>query len=92
MLALAGKTVDRGNKRPGQLPNVGGNSEGNNVLQKLLEATFEQTKVLLQLLSKDTDIYLDGSSVAKGIHREVGKYQTQDKRISKRTIKGKVRR
>ncbi|MGG0284131.1 phage tail tape measure protein [Peribacillus butanolivorans] len=92
LLALAGKTVDKGNKRPGQLPNVGGSSEGNNVLQKLLEATLEQTKVLLQLLSKDTDIHLDGSSVAKGIHREVAKYQTQDKRISKRTIKGKVRR
>ncbi|MFD4928408.1 tape measure protein [Peribacillus butanolivorans] len=92
LLALAGKTVDKGNKRPGQLPNVGGSGEGNNVLQKLLEATLEQTKVLLQLLSKDTDIYLDGSSVAKGIHREVAKYQTQDKRISKRTIKGKVRK
>ncbi|MFI8495297.1 tape measure protein [Peribacillus butanolivorans] len=93
LLALAGKTVDKGNKSPGQLPNVGtGGSEGNNVLQKLLEATLEQTKVLLQLLNKDTDIILNGSSVAKGIHREVGKYQTQDKRISKRTIKGKVRK
>ncbi|MGE6380008.1 hypothetical protein ACQKD7_25030, partial [Peribacillus muralis] len=93
LLALSGKTVDKGNKRPRQLPNVGnGGSEGNNVLQKLLEATLEQTQVLLQLLSKDTDIILDGSSVAKGIHREVAKYQTQDKRISKRTIKGKVRK
>ncbi|MDF9762271.1 hypothetical protein OKW24_004044 [Peribacillus simplex] len=84
--------MDKGNKRPGQLPNVGGSSEGNNLLQKLLEATLEQTKVLLQLLSKDTDIILDGPSIAKGIHREVSKYQTQDRRISKRTIKGKVRK
>lgn len=92
LLALAGKTVDKGNKRPGQSPNVGGSSEGNNVLQKLLEATLEQTQVLLQLLRKDTDIILDGPSLAKGIHKEVTKYQTQDKRISKRTIKGKVRK
>ncbi|WP_349730456.1 hypothetical protein [Peribacillus frigoritolerans] len=91
LLALSGKT-DKGNKRPGQSPNVGDSSEGNNVLQKLLEATLEQTQVLLQLLRKDTDIILDGHSVAKGIHREVAKYQTQDKRISKRTIKGKVRK
>ncbi|WP_453509245.1 lytic transglycosylase domain-containing protein, partial [Streptomyces sp. NPDC055080] len=93
LLALAGKSIDGGNKRPNQLPNVGtGGSEGNNVLQKLLESTLEQTQVLLQLLNKDTDIVLDGHSVAKGIHREVAKYQTQDKRISKRTIKGKVRK
>lgn len=92
LLALAGKTVDKGNKRPGQSPNVGDSSEGNNVLQKLLEATLEQTQVLLQLLRKDTDIILDGHSVAKGIHKEVTKYQTLDKRISKRTIKGKVRK
>lgn len=92
LLALAGKTVDKGNNRPGQSPNVGSSSEGNNVLQKLLEATLEQTQVLLQLLRKDTDIILDGPSLAKGIHKEVTKYQTQDKRISKRTIKGKVRK
>lgn len=93
LLALAGKTVDKGNKRPGQLPNVvTSNGEGENVLQRLLEATLEQTKVLLQLLSKDTDIILDGHSVAKGIHKEVTKYQTQEKRIIKRSIKGKVRK
>ena len=93
LLALAGKTVDKGNKRTGQLPNVGtASGEGDNVLQKLLEATLEQTKVLLQLLNKDTDIILDGHSVAKGIHRDMTKYQTQDRRISKRTIKGKVRK
>ncbi|MFF2457628.1 tape measure protein [Peribacillus simplex] len=93
LLALAGKTVDKGNKRPGQLPNVGTSSgEGENVLQKLLEATLEQTKVLIQLLRKDTDIILDGNSVAKGIHKDMTKYQTQDRRISKRTIKGKVRK
>ncbi|MGW6384184.1 hypothetical protein ACWF6R_24255, partial [Peribacillus butanolivorans] len=93
LLALAGKSIDGGNKRPNQLPNVGtGGSEGNNVLQKLLEATLEQTQVLLQLLSKETDIILDGHSVAKGIHRDMTKYQTQDRRISKRTIKGKVRK
>ncbi|MEC0301127.1 phage tail tape measure protein [Peribacillus frigoritolerans] len=93
LLALAGKTVDKGNKRPGQLPNLGTASvEGDNVLQKLLEATLEQTKVLLQLLSKDPNIILDGSSLAKGIHKEVTKYQTQEKRISKRSIKGKVRK
>ncbi|MGE6379924.1 phage tail tape measure protein [Peribacillus muralis] len=90
LLALSGKT-DKGNKRPEQLPKGTGGSEGN-VLQKLLEATLEQTQVLLQLLSKDTDIILNGHSVAKGIHRDMTKYQTQDKRISKRTIKGKVRK
>ncbi|MCY9003275.1 tape measure protein [Peribacillus frigoritolerans] len=93
LLALAGKTVDKGNKRPGQLPNVGTASvEGDNVLQKLLEATLEQTKVLLQLLSKNPNIILDGPSLAKGIHKEVTKYQTLEKRISKRSIKGKVRK
>ncbi|OIK11974.1 phage tail tape measure protein [Bacillus sp. MUM 116] len=88
LLALAGKQI-QGNKRPNQLSNVSsGNSD--NVLVKLLEATIEQTKVLLQLLDKDNDIYLDGSLMAKGIHKNVSRYQNQDKRLTGRN-KGKVR-
>ncbi|WP_051405041.1 phage tail tape measure protein [Bacillus cihuensis] len=66
LLALAGKTIDTGNKRPSQLPNVSGSS-GDDTLSKLLEATLEQTKVLLQLLNKDTDIYMDGATLTNGV-------------------------
>lgn len=89
LLALAGKQI-QGNKRPNQLPSLNSGTD-DNVLVKLLEATMEQTQVLLQLLNKDTDIYLEGSAVAKGIRKEVSKYQQQDKRVYSRNIKGKVR-
>lgn len=89
LLALAGKQI-QGNKRPNQLPSLNSGND-DNVLVKLLEATMEQTQVLLQLLNKDSDIYLEGSAVAKGIRKDVSKYQQRDKRIYSRNIKGRVR-
>lgn len=61
LLALAGKQI-QGNKRPNQLPNV--NDIDNNALERLLAATLDQTKVLLQLLNKNQSVIIDGREVA----------------------------
>ncbi|MGE7875836.1 transglycosylase SLT domain-containing protein [Peribacillus muralis] len=51
LLALAGKSIEGGNKRPNQLPNVSNNSGGDSITAQLLEATLQQNQILLQLLN-----------------------------------------
>ncbi|WP_051590895.1 phage tail tape measure protein [Bacillus sp. UNC438CL73TsuS30] len=78
LLALAGKQIS-GNKRPGQLPNVG--SDNNNALEKLLDATLEQTKVLLQLLqSNKNPVVLNGRILTEEISKL---QQTQTNRTNR---------
>jgi len=62
LIALAGKQVAAKSKQTRELPNPGGSS-GDGVMMKLLEATVEQNKILMQILKKDTDVILDGDSV-----------------------------
>ncbi|MFB4471829.1 tape measure protein [Oceanobacillus caeni] len=66
LLALAGKEI-QGNKRPNQLPSVSGNggSNDNGYMKQLLEATLQQNKILMQLLQKDINVYLDSDQMNK---------------------------
>lgn len=64
LLALAAKALgggDKGVKRPNQL---GGNS-GGGVFEQMLAATMKQNEILLQLLHKNTDIYMDSEAVGR---------------------------
>ncbi|MBT2718325.1 phage tail tape measure protein [Bacillus sp. ISL-57] len=72
LLALAGKKIDSGNKRPNQLPNVrGGNSDS--VMSQLLNATLRQNEILskeianlLRIISEKTgDVYLGKDQVGR---------------------------
>ncbi|WP_196215894.1 hypothetical protein, partial [Microbacterium sp. ZXX196] len=45
LLALAGKEI-QGNKRPSQLPNVGGSNNGDSDMKQMLTALLEQNKYL----------------------------------------------
>ncbi|MDN4525318.1 phage tail tape measure protein [Fictibacillus fluitans] len=61
LLALAGRDI-QGNKRPQQLPNPGGQDDS--VLQQLLSATLQQNQILMQLLKKDSNLYVNGDQLA----------------------------
>ncbi|WP_437828940.1 phage tail tape measure protein [Niallia taxi] len=81
LLALAGRKI-QGNKRPNHLPSVNNDisRKDEHLLQQLLNATIEQTKILLELLDKDMDVILDGTSIAKKTYKDVSKYQEQEKK------------
>lgn len=69
LLALAGRKLmpgnDKGITRPNNLPNVNGSSSDDGVLKSLLAATLKQNEILMQLLAKDSRMYLDtGALVA----------------------------
>lgn len=64
LLALAGREIS-GNKRPHQLPNPGTGEANDPVLVKLLDATLQQNKILMELLYKDWIMEVDGRSIAK---------------------------
>ncbi|TYS67058.1 hypothetical protein FZC76_16160 [Sutcliffiella horikoshii] len=51
LLALAGRDIS-GNKRPSQLPNVGGHD--NSTLNEILQATLQQNKILMGILQKES--------------------------------------
>ncbi|WP_350300592.1 phage tail tape measure protein [Peribacillus frigoritolerans] len=73
LLALAGKKIDSGNKRPNQLPNVRGGSSNDSVMSQLLNATLRQNEILskeianlLRIISEKTgDIYLGKDQVGR---------------------------
>lgn len=77
LLALAGKRImggrsDKGITRPNQLPNVG--NIGGSAMDAILAATIktneflqEQNRLLLQLLQKDSNVYVDGDSLVVAI-------------------------
>lgn len=68
LLALAAKDIN-GNKRPNQLPNV-----SNQYDDRLLDAILEQNEILLQLLEKDGDVYIDGEKAGKIFAPKVQKH------------------
>ncbi|MBT2717970.1 phage tail tape measure protein [Bacillus sp. ISL-57] len=73
LLALAGKSIEGGNKRPNQLPNVRGGSSNDSVMSQLLNATLRQNEILskeianlLRIISEKTgDIYLGKDQVGR---------------------------
>src|SRR5690606_29910065 len=75
LLAIAGKKLmpgnDKGITRPNQLPNVGGGSESNSVLQSLLAATMKQNEILMQLLNKDANVYMNDDSLVGAIGKSM---------------------
>ncbi|MET1176928.1 phage tail tape measure protein [Peribacillus simplex] len=72
LLALAGKQIDSGNKRPNQLPNVRGGSN-DSVMSQLLNATLRQNEILskeignlLRIISEKTgDVFLGTDQVGR---------------------------
>lgn len=68
LLALAGKQLmGKGSEpiRPNQLPNTSSaGSEKAGVMEKLLAATMKQNEILMQLLGKDSNLYVDGDVMA----------------------------
>lgn len=60
LLALAGRDI--GNKRPGQLPNPGGNDS---FAEELLDAILDQNEILLAILKKDWTVEADGRTIAE---------------------------
>lgn len=76
LLALAGKRVmgggkDSGITRPNQLPSVGGNDKGNGVLEALLAATMKQNEILMQLLQKDSNVYMESGALVGAIGGDI---------------------
>lgn len=77
LLALAGKRIiggngDKGVTRPNQLPSVGGNaSEDQSILKALLAATMKQNEILMQLLQKDSNVYVDGGALVGAIGGDI---------------------
>lgn len=75
LMAIAGKKLMSGGKsgggitRPNQLPNVagGGGNEDQGILKSLLAATLKQNEILMQLLQKDGNVYLDNGALVGGI-------------------------
>ncbi|MCM3487899.1 peptidoglycan DD-metalloendopeptidase family protein [Alkalihalophilus marmarensis] len=92
LLALAGRDIESrgGAKRPHQLPNIT-NTAGSEYLEKMLEKLSEQVadtkeiiSLLLKLVVKDNDVYLDGRLVARGISphiaEEISRLETRANR------------
>lgn len=73
LLALAGRKLMGNNSgsitRPNQLPNVSSGAENNEsgMLASLLEATLQQNQILLKLLQKDSNVYLDSEVLADAV-------------------------
>jgi len=79
LLAIAGKMLgaDGSNvKRPNELPNITGGGGGDGTLQALLAATLEQNQILMQLLAKESALYLEngGRPLARSIATHVNEY------------------
>ncbi|MCT2342639.1 phage tail tape measure protein [Niallia taxi] len=76
LLALAGKEI-QGNKRPSQLPNVGGSNSGDSEMKQLLNAMVQQNEylqkaneLLMALLQKNTNIFLGRQKVGSEMDQE----------------------
>lgn len=65
LLALAGKDIG-GNKRPNQLPGMRAGNDS--VMMQLLEATLKQNQILMQLLKKDSNVYISGEKVTDSVN------------------------
>ncbi|GKV64677.1 MULTISPECIES: phage tail tape measure protein [unclassified Sporosarcina] len=68
LLALAAKSITGGggnNVRPSGMSGNGG------VFEEMVSILLEQNKLLMQLLQKNTDVYLDGQLVGQGVYDTV---------------------
>jgi TP901 family phage tail tape measure protein len=83
LLALAGREI-QGNKRPSQLPNVGGADNGylEKIIDKLseqVEDTKEIVSLLVKILMKNSSIILDGKEISRGTWEYDQEFQMQAK-------------
>ncbi|GIP63368.1 hypothetical protein J32TS6_19230 [Virgibacillus pantothenticus] len=84
LLALAGKDIQRnkqGNKRPSQLSDATASNDTKDYTKDLLDATLEQNNILMQILAKDNNVYLDSRSLGRGIEPTVTEIQKRNKRV-----------
>lgn len=66
LLALAAKKISGNNSGSAVRPNQMSNS-GSGVFEQLLAATLEQNALLMQLLKKDTNLYVDGHELGHAV-------------------------
>lgn len=69
LLALTGRMLgaDSGkSKRPSSLPNVKGGNESN----ALLDAVLKQNEILMKILNKDSNLYIDGDDLTEKVNNK----------------------
>src|SRR5699024_1319027 len=69
LLALTGRMLgaDSGNsKRPSSLPNVKGSNDSN----ALLDAVLKQNEILMKILNKDSNLYIDGDDLTEKVNNK----------------------
>lgn len=89
LLALAGKKLmgnDKGITRPNQLPNVvaGGGSTMDSILAATLQTVdvlMQQNQLLMQLLQKDGNVYIDKHDLVGAIGPEMDRYSGSNSSI-----------
>lgn len=62
LLAIVGKKLAGKSKQTREIASVSGSNESN-VLHELLDATLKQNQILMKLLNKDTNVYMDSQQV-----------------------------
>ena len=63
LLAIVGKKLAGKSKQTREVASVGNIGSDNSVMHELLDATLKQNQILMKLLNKKTDIYMDEQKV-----------------------------
>ena len=63
LLAIVGKKLAGKGKQTSQLPNVPNVSNGNEKQDQIIELLAKQNQILMKLLGKETDVYMDSEKV-----------------------------
>ena len=63
LLAIVGKKLAGKGKKTSQLPNVPNVSNGNEKQDQIIELLAKQNQILMKLLGKETDVYMDSEKV-----------------------------
>lgn len=77
LLALNGK----GNESKVEVTRRSSSSKSDEHTKKLLEATLEQNNILMQILLKDNNVYLDSRTLGRGIEPTVTEIQNRSKKV-----------
>lgn len=63
LLAIVGKKLAGKSKQTREVASVGNIGSENSVMHELLDATLKQNQILMKLLNKDTNVYMDSQQV-----------------------------
>ena len=63
LLAVVGKKLAGKSKQTREVASVGNIGSDNSVMHELLDATLKQNQILMKLLNKDTNVYMDSQQV-----------------------------